>query len=333
MDSTLGKRLLQAGGALLIILLIGTTGYFLITKGQIDIFTCLYMTVVTITTIGYEIINLEQYEGARAFTMFLAFAGIGLLTYFVSTISAIIIEGHLRESYKKRKMEKTITRLHDHYIVCGVGKHAMHIIDELIATERHCVFIEIDPVIIKEVRKKFPMQLYIEGDSTSDEVLTKAGVQNAKGLFASTMDDNLNLVISLSAKRLNPKIKIVSLCLNHSNQEKLKIAGADTIVSPNYIGGLRMASEMLRPGVTTFLDVMLRDKDKNIRIEQIDITEEHKGKTIGQLKIDDLKDTLLLGVNSNGDFLFKPQDSYEVTPGDSLIVMTSPEERIKLEDN
>ena len=106
------------------------------------------------------------------------------------------------------------------------------------------------------------IEYYIEGDGSSDEVLLRAGVQNAKGVFASTEDDNTNLVISLSSKRLNPDAKVVALCFDKSKADKLRLAGADTVVSPSYIGGLSMASEMIRPSVTTFLDVMLRDTDK-----------------------------------------------------------------------
>ncbi len=331
MENVLIRRLLLTGIGILCITIIGTFGYYFLTDRTNDLFSCFYMTVITITTIGFgEVIDLASHPGARQFTILIAISGIGLLTYFVSTTSAIIIEGHLRETFKKRRMEKTIHHLHNHYIICGFGRHSTHLIDELIATKRENVFIEIDPGVIKLALKKYPMQNYVEGDATSDEVLMKAGIDRATGLFAATTNDNLNLVISLSARRLNPNIKIVALCSTHSNMEKLKIAGADQVVSPNYIGALRMASEMVRPAVTTFLDVMLRDKDKNLRIEQVDLDERHEGKTFGELKIEEFKDTLLVAIKSNDEIIFKPNDDFKISPGDSLIVMTTPEERIKL---
>ncbi|MEO8211056.1 MAG: NAD-binding protein [bacterium] len=332
MDKNISKRLIQTGIGMVVILIIGTAGYYLLTDQKNDLFNCFYMTVITITTIGYdEIIDLSDYKSARVFTVFLAFAGIGLLTYFVSTVSAIIIEGHLRESYKKRKMEKELNKLEGHYIICGISNHSFHLIEELNDTGRKSVFVEIDGSVIHQVTKKFPSQFYVEGDATNDDVLIKAGVKKAKGLFAATNQDNLNLVISLSARRLNPEVKIVSLCVNHSNMDKIKMAGADIVVSANYIGGLRMVSEMVRPTVTTFLDEMMRDKNKNLRIEQVELNENLRGKVIGDLNVNSLKDTLLIALKTDGSWIFKPEDKIEIKKGDALIVMTTPEEREILE--
>jgi len=326
------KRLFLTGIGTLIMLVVGTVGYWYLTGQKQDLFICFYMTVITITTIGYnEVIDLTNYRGARIFTMFLAFSGIGLLTYFVSTVSALIIEGHLKESYKKRKMEKEIGKLEGHYIICGISNHSFHLIEELNDTGRKNVFVEVDGSVIHQVIKKFPSQYYIEGDATNDDVLVKTGIGRAKGLFAATNQDNLNLVISLSARRLNPDIKIVSLCVNHSNMDKIKLAGADIVVSANYIGGLRMASEMVRPTVTSFLDEMMRDKNKNLRIEQVDLNSSLAGKNIGDLKVNSLKDTLLIALKTDGLWVFKPEDNIEIKSGDSLIVMTTPEERTVLE--
>jgi voltage-gated potassium channel len=333
MHTGIKTKIIQTGIALLAVLIVGTFGYYFLTGESSDLFTCFYMTVVTITTIGFnEIIELEKYPGARPFTVFLAFAGIGLLTYFVSTVSALIIEGNLRESYRKIKMEKTISKYRDHYIICGAGRHSLHLIEELVTTKRESIFIEIDAEVIKRVLKKFPLQKYIEGDATHDEILIKAGVEKAKGLFAATTNDNINLVICLSAKRLNPNLKIVSLCSIHNNEAKLEMAGATQIVSPNYIGGLRMASEMLRPTVTSLLDVMLRGRDKNLRFEQIDLNQNNEGKKMGELRLGEFKDTLLIAIKSNDELIFKPEDNYEIKKGDSLIIMTTPDERIKLEN-
>jgi len=326
------KRLIQTLIAIVLILVFGTFGYYFLTYQTNDLFSCFYMTAITVTTIGFEeVINLKPYPWARDFTVLLAFLGIGVLTYFVSTTSAIIIEGHLRESFKRKKMEKTVNRLHNHYIICGFGRHATHLVNELISTKRENVFIEIDPAVIKQALKKYPMQKYVEGDATNDEVLVKAGIEKAVGLFAATTNDNLNLVICLSARRLNPSLKIVALSSTHNNVDKLKIAGADQVVSPNYIGGLRMASEMIRPVVTDFLDTMLRDKDKNLRIEQVNIEEKYEGKKVGDLGINDFSETLLIAIKTKDELIFKPKDDLIISKGDALIVMTTPEERIKLE--
>ncbi len=331
MDSTLKKRLYQTGAAVLVILSTGTLGYYFITDFHYDIFTCFYMTVVTVTTIGFdEIINVQAYELGRPFTVFIAFSGIGILTYFVSTVSAVIIDGHYRETYKKRKMEKSIDKCANHYIICGIGRHSMHLIDELSVTERNSVCIDLDPDEIKKIIKFYPNQMYVEGDATHNDTLKKAGVENALGLFATTNDDNINLVITLLARRLNPAIRIISLCINHDNKEKIMMAGADNVVSPNYIGGLRMANLMLRPVVSNFLDLILRDKYKDLRFEQIDLKENHHGRKLGDLKLTDFKETVVISVKSEDELIFNPPDNFEIKPGDSIMIITTPKERIKL---
>ncbi|MBK8552574.1 MAG: potassium channel protein [Ignavibacteria bacterium] len=332
MDSNIKKKLVLTGVALLIVFSIGTFGYYLITDFKYDLFTCFYMTVITVTTIGFdEIIDLKDFEGGRPFTVFLAFAGIGILTYFVSTISAVIIEGQLKESYKKRIMEKAINKFTDHYIVCGVGNNSFHLIDELNVTKRESVCVEINPDALRDILDKYPNQKYIVGDATHAEVLTKAGIEKAKGLFATTNDDNKNLVISLLGRKMSPDIRIISRCTNHENQYKIKLAGADDVISPNYMGGLRMASEMLRPVVTHFLDIMLSDTYKNLRLEQITIKGTLSGQMIGELKLDEFKDTIFIALKSGEDLIFKPDDSYKVKDGDLLLIITTPDERIKLE--
>jgi len=289
------------------------------------------MTVLTVTTIGFdEIIDVKSFEGGRPFTVFIAFSGIGLLTYFVSTVAAVIIDGKLRETYKRRKMEKSISGCNEQYVICGAGSHALHIIEEINKTQRECIVIEINPDAVKRMLESFPDQKYITGDATHEEILNKANLKNANGLFATTNDDNKNLVITLLARRLNPGLRIISLCTNHDNEYKIKIAGADVVISPNYMGGIRMASEMLRPVVTHFLDIMLSDAYKNLRMEQINIKDDKVGKKIGQLKLEEYKDTLFVALKSGDELIFKPKDDYEIKKGDLLLIITTPEERIRL---
>ena len=176
-----------------------------------------------------------------------------------------------------------------------------------------------------------PSLFYIQGNASNDGVLTKAGIERAKGVFAATGDDNLNLVISLSAKRLNPDVRVLSYCFDKNNMDKIDLAGADKVISPNFIGALRMASEMVRPTVTSFLDVMLRDKDKNLRIEEINISEEHSGKKLGDIKKKEYKDTLILALKDKDNWYYNPKDDILIGADNTLIVMTTPKDRIKME--
>lgn len=326
------KKLIYATVGLVAVVLTGTFGYWFITEKDYGIFDCFYMTIITITTIGYEeVINFENYEGARLFNIFVALFGIGLLTYFLTNFAVIFIEGHIKETFKRTKMEKSLTKLKDHYIVCGLGKHSVHLVEELISTKRSFVIIEIDEEVLNKFVSEHPTVFYVQGNASSDVVLKKAGIEKAKGVFAATGDDNLNLVISLSAKRLNPDVRVLSYCFDKNNMDKIDLAGADKVISPNFIGALRMASEMVRPTVTSFLDVMLRDKDKNLRIEEIKISEEHSGKTIGDIKKKEFKDTLILALKEKDSWYYNPKDDIVIGTENTLIVMTSPKDRIKME--
>lgn len=325
MDFTLKRKLIGTGIALLAILSFGSFGYYYLTDGKYDLFSCLYMTVITITTIGFhEVVEMNENIPVRGFTMLLAFMGIGLLTYFVSTLSVVFVEGHIRKTFKKMKMDKVISHMENHYIICGIGRHSLHLLEELTYYKSNNVCIEISNETIEKVKKTFSDICYIEGDASEDEVLLQAGIEKAEGIFATTSDDNLNLVICLSARRLNPKIKIVSLCVNHRNMAKIKLAGANNVISTNYIGGLRMASEMLKPSSTHVLDIMIGQKHKNIKMEEISVTEKEDGKMIGELKTGKYKDALIIAVKSKDNLTFKPVDDFIVKMNDELILLKTP---------
>lgn len=229
-------------------------------------------------------------------------------------------------------MNKIINRLKGHYIVCGVGGVGFHVLSELSSTKRAHVIIDNDRAKIERMLEIFGDSPFIEGDATDSDVLLTAGIKEAEGLFAITGDDSKNLVISLSAKQLKPNIKVVARCHDLKNMEKMKKAGADAVISPGFIGGLRMASEMVRPTVVSFLDTMLRDKEKNLRVEQIVMTEDFIGKTISSLDLRAYPNILLLAVKTGMDWVYNPPHDYCLKCGDTLILMTTPEERTMLEN-
>ena len=326
------KNVIYSCIGLISVVLIGTFGYWFITEKNYDLFDCFYMTIITITTIGYhEILDFGSYEGARLFTVFLALIGIGLLTYFLSSIAVILIEGHIKETFKRSKMEKRLVKLKDHYIVCGLNKNSEHLVEELISTKRNFILIESDEKVIEDFLKQYPSLYYIQGNGSSDNVLTKAGIAYAKGVFAATDDDNLNLVISLSSKHLNPNVRVLSYCFDRNNMDKIDLAGADKVISPNFIGALRMASEMVRPTVTSFLDTMLRDTDKNLRIEEISISEKHYGETIGTLRRKEFSSVLILALKEKETWLYNPKDDVVIGKDNTLVIMTTPQDRMKME--
>jgi voltage-gated potassium channel len=193
------------------------------------------------------------------------------------------------------------------------------------------VVVDTDMKKIEKLLEAFPKPVFLEGDATESSTLVEAGIGQAKGLFAVTTDDNQNLVISLTAKQANPNVRVVARCQDLRNVGKIKKAGADAVVSPTYIGGLRMASEMVRPAVATFLDTMLRDKEKRLRIEEITLAASFGGKTVSTVNLQEYRNTLLMAVKTKGDLVYNPSRDYLIQAGDILILMTTPEERDALE--
>lgn len=326
------SRFIKAALAIFAILLVGTMGYHIVTDGQYSYFECFYMVFITVTTIGFgETIDLTANTTGRIWTIIVALSGIGVLFYSLSNATAFFVEEEITKTLKRRKMDKKIGKLKDHFIICGAGLVGYHVIDELFKTERDFVVVELDTSHLGKITQDFPNQPIIEGNATEEKTLKKAGIERAKGLFAVTDDDNQNLVISLTARDLNPKLKIVSRCIDLEHAEKIKKAGADSVISPNFIGGLRMATEMIKPTVVSFLDTMLRDRQKNLRVEEYTVPEAMQGKTISDLPLKDCKYILLMAIKTNQEWIYAPGMDYKLEGGDTLIFMATPQERRALE--
>jgi voltage-gated potassium channel len=317
---------------LAIIIVIGTTGYWFIGDRQYSPVDTFYMTIITVTTIGFgEIIDLSGNPLGRLFTVGIAISGIGVLAYVATNLTALVVEGELSESFRRRKMERLAQNSREHYIICGLGSVGWHIVDELRATKRPHVIIDTSKKNVERTMEAFRDVVFLEGDATDNDILLKAGIKQARGLFAVTDDDNQNLVICLTAKQLNPGIRVVIRCNELQNSEKMSRVGADAVVSPSYIGGLRMASEMVRPTVVSFLDTMLRDSEKNLRVEEIAVSEPFVGKTVATLNLKRHHHTLLLAVKLKDTWVYNPSENHVIEPDSVLVVMTSLEDRQQLE--
>jgi voltage-gated potassium channel len=219
------NKYIWSGIFLIAIIAVGTVGYWLIGGGEYPLFDCLYMTIITIATIGYgEVIDIAGNIGARAFTMFIAIAGIGVLAYLVTNFTALIVEGELTKSFRRRRMEKLAAKARDHYIICGVGWAGLHIINELRETKRSHVIIDVNRTKLDKSLETMPGEVFIEGDATDNDTLLKAGIERAGGVFAVTGDDNQNLVICLTARQLNPEVRVVAQCNETKNMEKIRKA-------------------------------------------------------------------------------------------------------------
>ena len=226
-------------------------------------------------------------------------------------------------------MDKAMKKLQDHYIICGFGRVGRNVANELEVTHRHYIAIDESAEILEAQIEKKPGLLHLHGDAADDDMLIEANITHAKGVFAVTGDDSRNLMISLTARQMNPSVRIVSRCNDLRNVEKLRKAGADAIVSPNFTGGMRIASAMIRPHVVSFLDEMLRSEQR-LRVEEVVVPAHFAPRSIGELGLHGAS-YVLLAVRTRADWQFNPPPDFLVQPGFPLIPMGSPHGRQDLE--
>jgi voltage-gated potassium channel len=326
----LRKRFAKPLGVLAGIHVVGTVGYKIIGGAEDTWLDALYMTFITIATIGYaEVISLDENPAGRLFTMVIGFAGIATTWYIFSTLTAFLVEGELNVALRRRRMLKAIDRLSGHYIVGGIGRVGTNVAQELALTGRPYVIVDISQQKIDTYRDRYPDVVWLHGDAAEDQVLADAGVARAAGVFAITGDDAKNLVITLSVKQLNPATRVVARCHDVSYTEKMRRVGADAIVSPDFTGGMRIASSMLRPKVISFLDEMLRSEEA-LRVEELIVPERLAGSPCGALEPRN-PDFLLLAIRSAGKWQFNPPDDRALAAGDTLVFMTTPAGRRRIE--
>lgn len=321
-----GYRLFFALCFLLIIISVGTIGYHLM-EGW-SFLDSLYMTVITLATVGYGEIH-PLSAGGRVFTIFLIFSSVGTMGYAIASLTKFIVEGEFNQLIRGRRMSNQIANMKDHIILCGAGPTGMYIAEELSKTNTPFVLIERNPETLKHVIAMIGDMPYIMGDAAHDDTLLQAGIERAKGLIAVLGEDKDNVFIVLSARSLNNKLRIVARVIEEENTEKFRKAGADEIVSPNAIGGLRMASIMIRPSVVNFLDQMLRVSNQVLRVEELRIDDmpDMKDRTLAQTDMGRKTGLLVLAVKSaEGQYQFNPGAHYTLQSGDVLIVMGASEQ-------
>jgi voltage-gated potassium channel len=329
-DLRLLRRRLATGAAFLVGLVVfGFVGYRILAPSA-DWVDALYMTVITLTTVGYgEVIDLAENPAGRVFTMVLILFGISGAGYFLSTVTAFIFEGQLHDVFWRRRMTREISKLNGHLIVCGSDDTAIYAVQELLSVKRDAVLVCDDPARLDTLREQFPTLAITVGDPTADEVLAAAGIVRASGILVCTRSDKDNLIATLTARQLNPRIRIVSRVEDITTTGRVRNVGANAVVSPRFIGGLRMVSELIRPTVVTFLDEMLRDREKNLRIEEVPIREESHlvEKRLEDVDLRAVSSALLLACREDGKpWIYNPPPSLHITPGLVLILMGSPDD-------
>lgn len=316
----LEQRIIALLAALVGLLASGTLGYMLIERwSALD---ALYMTVITLATVGYGETHPLSTVG-RIYTIALILVGLGVVGYGLSTVTAFLVEGQLTGILERRKMERKIKNLRSHVILIGAGETGKHIAEEFLKTATPFVVIERDPTRVAALERLGEV-LYIIGDATESAVLQQARIESARGLISSAPLDKDNLFVILTARELNPALRIVSRVTAEESRHKLLKAGADAVVSSNLIGGLRMASEMLRPHVVSFLDVMLRETEgTTMRVEEVQVspTSPWIGRTLEQIQIWEKVGVVVFGLReaATGRYIFNPPPTFTLRAGDILI--------------
>lgn len=320
------SRFLNALALILVINVVGTLGYMLI-EGW-PLLDALFMTVITETTIGYGETHPLSPTG-RMFTILLIAFALGTIGYAASIVAEFIVQGELNHIIQGQRMDKQIAKLSDHIILCGAGLTGRYIAEELHKTQTPFVVIDRDEAKLHDLESLGDI-LHVHGEATEDEILRRAGIERAKGLVAALSDDRDSVFVVLSARALNPNLRIVTRVIDEENAEKLRKAGANETISPNRIGGLRMASVMIRPAVVTFLDEMLRSSGQVLRVEEINV-DGHSwlaGKELAQANIEQRTGLLVVALKSaERGYEFNPSKQTVLKHGDVLIVM-GPRERL-----
>ncbi len=265
----------------------GTLGFYILGYSKWSFLDCLYMTSITLTTVGYGEVLAEMDSSARIMAMVLMWVGMGMVLYAVSTVTAFVVERNLSKYLRERRMAKKISSFKNHLIVCGLGSTGVQVVRELYAFGHQPVGIEIDQAKIDRAAALFPDLPILKGDASSEEFLRKAGVERSAGVLALLPDDGQNLLITVEVNYINPQVKIAARTSENNLADKFLRAGADYVVNPAYIGGMRLASVMVRPNVVNFLDKMLRGKGPSVRVEEVTVRAGSRlvDKTIGEADI------------------------------------------------
>ena len=321
------ERIIVAAVALTFVIMVGSTAYYTLGDGRWSRFDCFYMTVITLSTVGFgeTLPGMSTVPEARMVTLGLIVAGSGTLLYFVSNITALVVEGDLQGIIRTRKMERAIRNIRRHVIVCGIGTTGRHIVRELHVAGAPFVVIDTDAVRIEEMNEQLNGKLlFVVGDATDDAVMERAGVEHCQGVIAALSDDRSNLFVTISARALAPQARIVAKAVESSTERKLFRAGANSVVSPNYIGGMRLANEMIRPKTVEFLDRILQDRDGNqLRIEEIKLPEGSSicGRTLAQTKIRGTGALVLAVHQPGGQYVYNPKGDMTLADGSGIVVL------------
>ena len=311
--------------ALAIIVLLGGASLWLVGNHEYPLWECFYFSLYTVATVGYsDLPNLAAHPGAHVIVSLLIIAGVGAFAFFQSALTVMFVEGVIGKAVRRRRMEIKIAGLRQHVIVAGCGRTGRYVVEELIESATPFVVIEKDEEMMHALAEQLTGVLWIPGDATADHVLFQAGADRARGLVACLPDDPDNLFVTLSVRALNPGARITAKVVDIANETKVIRAGADCTINPNRIGGKRLASELLRPHVTEFLDEMLKVTEGKLHFDEVELVQGTSvaGKTLREVPIRTQTNLLVVAVRMpDGSYVYNPSPDERLAIGERLIVM------------
>jgi voltage-gated potassium channel len=298
---------------------IGTLGYYFIEE-KYDLFDAFYMTVITLSTIGYGEIYPLSPRG-RVFTIFLIVGGVGAFFYAATEVIRAIVSGEVRELLGRQRMERSLAQIHDHLIVCGFGRMGRLVAQEFARQRLAFVVIDVNPEVLAGF--DLPRGIPLHGDATSDEVLEQARVDRARGLVTVMSSDADNLYTTMSARLLNKKLFIVARVEDPRAEQKLRRAGANRVVSPYQIGGVRLAQAVLRPTVVDFIELATRTEHLELQIEEARVGADSPlaGTTLKDSAVRANLEVIVVAIKKGSEMVFNPSPETRIEAGDIVVAI------------
>lgn len=317
---------------LLLVIVFGTVGYRLLGGREWSFVDALYMTIITITTVGYREVHEPLGPTLMVFTVVLLVVGVGTTLYVLGSMAQVTIEGKMNAIIRRRRLDKKIHALKDHYIVCGCGRMGLLIARQLAEKPLPVVVVERDEAKINKAEEEgLP---YIFADATDEDALVRAGIQRAKGLITALGTDADNVYVTLTARELNPKLYILARAGEEGSDKKLLRAGANKVVSPYTIGGMRMAEAVLRPAVVDFIEIATMKRTIDLQLEEVRVgpTSKLVGTTLLDSHIRKDFDSIIIGIKkSSNEMIFNPTPDYRIEANDTLIALGKREDMVRME--
>jgi voltage-gated potassium channel len=314
------KKIYHAFTFLILIIITGCIGFMWIEKWSL--FDSFYMTIITLSTVGFQEVHQLSDEG-RLFTVFLIIASFGTFAYSIAIITSHFASAEYKNRKKEIKTAKTISKMHNHIIICGYGRVGQQVVKDLKMYKKKFVVIESNDHTIAGLEQNEIE--FVEGDATIDGILEKAGIKNASSLILALPKDTDNLFVVLSARELNPKLKIISRASGHESMRKLKIAGATNVIMPDTVGGSHMASLVVNPDLMEFMDLVVVEGKSAANIREIEfnqLSENQKKMAIGELQTNELKGCVIIGCrDQQGEYVVNPPADYKLAENSKFFVL------------